>query len=426
MDSHWFNAAVKAGRPVAVAALTRWFGDLDQAEEFFQEACLRAWKSWPKTGAPADPAAWLARVGRNAGVDALRHQARFQPLSEEARRRLADPSPVAPETLDRREYGDDLLRLMFTCCHPALSKTSQIALTLKVISGLTVAEIARAFLSRPKSMEKRLTRAKQTLATAAVSFDPPGREERARRLGAVATVVYLIFNEGYGASGGEAHIRLPFCEEAIRLARLLLRLFPGEAELMGLLALCLLQHARRPARLDAGGDIVLLEDQDRGLWLRPLIGEGLGLLEKALRKRRPGPFQIQAAIAAVHDRADRAEDTDWREIERLYRALEQCQPSPVVVLNRAVAVAKTSGAAPALALIEPLEPALGGYFHFHGVRGALLAELERYDDALTSLAAAKDLARSRAESEHIRRQIAFFSKKMKTRVGSGPSNSSSD
>jgi RNA polymerase sigma-70 factor (ECF subfamily) len=235
-----------------------------------------------------------------------------------------------------------------------------------------------------------------------VPFETPGAIERSERLAAVAAMIYLVFNEGYSASGGEAHIRVPLCEEAIRLARLLLRLFPGEPEIMGLVALFLLQHARAPARLDADGDIVLLEDQDRGLWDRVLIAEALVLVEKALRHRRPGPYQLQAAIAAVHARAPRFEDTDWAAIDRLYAGLETMQPSPVVTLNRAVAVAKIEGPAAALAMIEPLDERLSGYFQFFGVKGALLMQLGRPQDARVAFNRAIALANTAAEAAHIR------------------------
>ena len=254
-------------------------------------------------------------------------------------------------------------------------------------------------------MEQRITRAKRRVAEARVPYETPGAVERAERVGAVAAMIYLLFNEGYSASGGEAHIRLPLCEEAIRLARLLLRLFPAEPEVMGLMALLLLQHARAPARLDAGGQIVLLEDQDRGLWDRGMIAEGLALVEKALRHRQPGPYQVQAAIAAMHARAARFADTDWAEIDKLYAVLEVLQPSPVVTLNRAVAVAKLHGPAAALALIEPLAEPLAGYFHYFGVRGALLMQTGRADEAHIAFDRAIALARTPAEAAHIRMHL---------------------
>jgi RNA polymerase sigma-70 factor (ECF subfamily) len=295
-----------------------------------------------------------------------------------------------------------MLRLLFICCHPDLPATQQIALALRIVSGLTVKEIARAFLVGASAMEQRITRAKRRVAAADVPFETPGAPERAERLAAVAAMVYLLFNEGYSASGGEVHVRAALCEEAIRLARLLLRMFPAEPEVMGLAALLLLQHARTPARVDAEGAIVLLEDQDRRLWRRELIAEGLALVDKALRHRRPGPYQVQAAIAALHARAERPADTDWAEIAVLYAALERLQPSPVVTLNRAVALAKVEGPAAALALIEPLAEPLAGYFHFFGVKGALLLQLGCVEEARVAFDRAIALANTAAEAAHIR------------------------
>jgi RNA polymerase sigma-70 factor (ECF subfamily) len=270
------------------------------------------------------------------------------------------------------------------------------------VSGLSVKEIARAFLVTESAMEQRITRAKRRIATAQIPYETPGPVERAERLAAVAAAIYLLFNEGYSASGGSAHIRVALCEEAIRLARLLLRLFPSEPEIMGLAALLLLQHARTPARLDAEGAIVLLEDQDRSLWNRAMIAEGHALVEKALRHGRPGPYQLQAAISGVHAHAARADATDWAEIDQLYAVLERVQPSPVVTLNHAVAVAKLRGPAAGLAMLEPLSAALDGYFHFFGVKGALLLQLGRNDEARAAFDRAIALAHTPAEAAHIR------------------------
>jgi RNA polymerase sigma-70 factor (ECF subfamily) len=389
-----------------MAALLRFFRDLDLAEEAFQEASLRALKSWPAQGPPRDPASWLIFVGRNAALDGVRRQKRDRPLPpEEALSDREDAESALAEQLDGAHYRDDILRLLFVCCHPELPATQQIALALRIVCGLTVKEIARAFLVGETAMEQRITRAKSRAAGADVPFEPPGAPERGARLAAVATVLYLMFNEGYSATGGTAHVRATLCEEAIRLARLLLRLFPGEPEMMGLAALMLLQHARADARLDADGAIVLLEDQDRAKWDRGLIGEGLALIDKAVRHRRPGPYQVQAAIAAVHSHAARAEDTDWAEIDTLYETLERLQPSPVVTLNRAVAVSKVRGAQAALEMVEPLSKALSGYFYFFGVRGALLLQLGRSDEARVAFDRALALASSPTEAAHIRSQI---------------------
>jgi len=278
----------------------------------------------------------------------------------------------------------------------------QIALALRVVSGLSVREIARAFLVSESAMEQRITRAKSRVARADVPFEAPGAVDRAERLGAVAAMIYLVFNEGYSASGGDQHVRAPLCDEAIRLSRLLLALFPSEPEIMGLTALMLLQHARAPARLDADGAIVLLEDQDRSRWDREMIAEGLALIEKARRHRSPGSYQIQAAIAGVHAHAQKFGDTDWSEIDQLYASLEQLQPSPVVTLNRAVAVSKVQGPAAALAMIEPLAAPLAGYFHFFGLKGGLLTQLGRGQEARAAFDQAIALAHTPAEAAHIR------------------------
>ncbi|WP_265517118.1 RNA polymerase sigma factor [Nitratireductor luteus] len=405
-DIAWIEKALAAARPQAMAALLRYFRDLDRAEEAFQEACLRAMKNWPEKGPPRDPAAWLIFVGRNAALDAVRRDARNTQLpSDDVLSDLDDAEAGMAERLDDAHYRDDILRLMFICCHPDLPATQQIALALRIVSGLSVREIASAFLANEKAVEQRITRAKRRVADANIPYATPGPAERAERLGAVAAMIYLVFNEGYSASGGEAHIKTQLCDEAIRLARLLLRLFPTEPEIMGLLALMLLNHARTPARLDEDGQIVLLEDQDRSLWNSNFIAEGIALVDKAMRHREPGPYQIQAAIAALHAHAKAPKDTDWQEIELLYRMLERLQPSPVVTLNRAVAVFKAHGAAPALELVEPLEERLSNYFYFHGLRGALLMELGRGNDARISFDKAISLARTPAEATHIRQHI---------------------
>jgi RNA polymerase sigma-70 factor (ECF subfamily) len=405
-DLAWIDSALTSARPQAVGALLRYFRDLDRAEEAFQEACLRALKNWPVNGPPRDPTAWLIMVGRNFALDDVRRAKKSEALPpDELISDLDDAEADIAERLDNAHYRDDVLRLLFICCHPELPATQQVALALRIVCGLTVGEIARAFLVGDSAMEQRITRAKQRIAAAAMPYGTPGAVERAERLGAVAAMVYLIFNEGYSATGGDAHIRLPLCEEAIRLARLLLRLFASEPEIMGLTALLLLQHARAPARLDAEGNIVLLDDQDRSLWRRDLIEEGLALLDKALRHRRPGPYQVQAAIAGVHAHAARPEDTDWSEIDQLYATLERLQPSPVVTLNRAVAVAKIKGPAAALEMVDPLQPRLEGYFHFFGVKGALLMQLGRAAEAAVAFDRAIALAGTPAEAAHIRQHL---------------------
>jgi RNA polymerase sigma-70 factor (ECF subfamily) len=402
-DVAWIDATLSAARPQAVGALLRYFRNLDAAEEAFQNACLRALSAWARNGPPRDAAAWLIMVGRNAGIDAVRRERRLEPLPpDEALSDLEDAEEALAERLDGSDYRDDILRLLFICCHPDLPPAQQIALALRIVSGLSVGQIARAFLVGESAMEQRITRAKARIARANVPFEAPGPVERAERLGAVCAMIYLVFNEGYSAGAGEASSRGALCGEAIRLARLLLRLFQTEPEVMGLAALMLLQHARAGARFDAGGAIVLLEDQDRTLWDREQIAEGLALLDKAMRHREPGPYQIQAAIAALHARAARPEDTDWAQIAALYAALERLQASPVITLNRAVAVAKVDGPEAALGLVEPLEARLSGYFHFHGVRGGLLLQLGREGEARTAFDRAIALARTPAEAAHIR------------------------
>ncbi|MEJ2816156.1 RNA polymerase sigma factor [Caulobacter sp. CCG-8] len=403
IDAAWIDAALTAARPQAVAALLRYFRDLDTAEEAFQDACLRALKAWPKNGPPRDPTAWLILVGRNAALDGVRKSSRSAPLpAEELISDLEDAEAALVDRLDGEHYRDDVLRLLFICCHPDLPATQQVAVALRIVSGLSVKQIARAFLVGESAMEQRITRAKAKIGAADVPFGAPGLEEREQRLSTVAAMVYLVFNEGYSAGGKELLTRGSLCGEAIRLARLLLRLFPGEPEVMGLTALLLLQHARAPARFDADGAVVLLEEQDRSLWNGRMIAEGLALIDKAVRHRRPGPYLVQAAIAAEHDRAERAEDTNWARIDLLYGDLEQLAPSPVVTLNRAVAVSKVAGPEAALEMIEPLASKLSGYFHFFGLRGGLLFQLGRRDEAKVAFDQAIALANTAAEAAHIR------------------------
>jgi RNA polymerase sigma-70 factor, ECF subfamily len=400
----WINGALTAARPQAIGALLRYFRDMDRAEEAFQDACLRALKSWPENGPPRDPTAWLILVGRNAALDGVRKQSRTTALPpDEEISDLGDAESALAERLDGSHYRDDVLRLLFICCHPELPATQQIALALRIVSGLTVAQIARAFLVREAAMEQRITRAKARIAKADVPFEAPGPAERAERVAAVAAMIYLLFNEGYSA--GQDPARAPLCDEAIRLARLLLRLFQTEPEVMGLTALMLLQHARLKARFDPGGDVILLDDQDRALWNTNLISEGLALIDKAMRHNRPGPYQVQAAIAAIHSRAATAADTDWAGIDGLYLALERMQPSPVITLNRAVAVAKLHGPAAALAMIEPLEMPLAGYFHYFGAKGAFLLQLGRKNEARQAFDRAIALANTPAEAAHIRQHL---------------------
>lgn len=405
-DIAWIDLAVRAARPRAMAALLRYFRNLDLAQEAFQEACLSALKNWPENGPPRDTAAWLIFVGRNATLDVQRRLRKQQALpDDESPSDLDDPEATLAERLDGAHYRDDILRLLFICCNAELPATQQLALALRVVCGLTVKEIARAFLVSEAALEQRLTRAKSRIAQSHVPFELPSALEREERLAAVTTTIYLMFNEGYSATGGEAQIRSPLCEEAIRLARLLLRLFQGEPETMGLLALLLLQHSHVDARLDPDGCIVLLSDQDRRRWDAQLIAEGTALLDKAMRHKRPGPYQVKAAIAALHANALNAKDTDWVQIDKLYATLEMLEPSPVVTLNRAVAVSKVQGPTAALTMIEPLAAQLENYFHFFGVKGALLLQLGRATEAQLFFGRAIALARTPAEAAHIRTQL---------------------
>ena len=403
-DPAHIDIAILGARPKAIAALLRYFRDLDTAEEAFQEACLRALQTWPHKGPPRDPTAWLIMVGRNAALDTKRRIRSIGPLPDADA--LTDTrDDVAPERLDESHYGDDILRLLFVCGHPTLPATQQIALALRIVSGLTVEQIAKAFLVSPAAMEQRITRAKRAIAEVGVEFETPGAAERRTRLAAVSTMIYLIFNEGYGSTPDTAAAREALADEAIRLGRLLLSLFPTDPEVFGLLALMLLQQSRAPARFDANGEIVLLDEQDRSRWNRTLIDEGRLLLEKASVYQIPGPYQLQAAIAALHARATRPEDTLWKEIDSLYQALEALQPSPVVTLNRAVAVWKLQGPEAALEMIDPLKGELDAYFYLHGLRGALLKELNRLDEARDALKRAIALANSVAEAKLIRREL---------------------
>jgi len=403
-DMTWIHGALTAARPQAVSALLRYFRDMDRAEEAYQEACLRALKNWPQKGPPRDPAAWLILVGRNAGLDGVRKQARDTALpADDVISDLEDVETPLAERLDGADYRDDVLRLLFICCHPDLPAVQQIALALRIVSGLSVPQIARAFLVSDAAMEQRITRAKKRIAGADVPFGAPGAVERAERLAAVAAMIYLLFNEGY--SGASDPARAPLCDEAIRLARLLLRLFPTEPEIMGLTALMLLQQSRLAARFDAEGEAILLDDQDRSLWDAKPIGEGLALIDKAMRHNRPGPYQVQAAIAACHARAATPADTDWEGIDALYAALEAMQPSPVITLNRAVVIARLKGADVALDMIAPLEERLSGYFPYFGARGAFLLQLGRESEARTAFTRAIALAGSPAEAAHIRKHL---------------------
>lgn len=417
-------------RPRVLAALTRRFASLDLAEEAYQEACVRALERWPTGGVPRDPAAWLLQVGRNSTIDRLRRDKRMDFRNElpEAAQDGTDVEAVLAEQIDTAELRDDVLRLMFMCCHPDLNMQDQLALALKVIGGFSTGKIARAFVVRPKAMEQRITRAKKKAGALVTHLETPTLQERSARLDAVCVMAYLLFNEGYSATGGDVQIRSELCEEAIRLVRLLLSLFPQQAEVMGLLALCLFQHSRRLARIGDDNSLVPLDKQDRTLWNQEEIAEARVLLEKALRHGRAGPYQIQAAIAAVHCAAETAANTDWAEIEKLYGVLEQVQPSPIVSLNRAVALSKVKDAKAGLDHLATLAPSLDNYLYFHTSRASLLQDDGHWEAAIKSYEQALTLGPTGQEAEHIAEQINFCQdqKKISADVGNGNSRSSLD
>ncbi|MCY1341376.1 RNA polymerase sigma-70 factor, sigma-E family [compost metagenome] len=386
-----------------LATLIRLLGDFDLAEEALHEAFRAAMEQWPRDGVPANPRAWLVSAGRFKAIDGLRRQARFQGLDE-----VPEPAAAVDEdAYDQQHLEDDRLRLIFTCCHPALAADAQTALTLREVCDLTTEEIARAFLTTPSTVAQRIVRAKAKIREARIPYEVPGRGELAERLEAVLQVVYLVFNEGYFASSGESLTRSQLSGEAIRLGRLLVELLP-EPEAQGLLALMLLHEARRPARLSADGEPVLLEEQDRGLWDRGLIAEGEALVLAALRSRRFGVYSLQAAIAAVHAEAPSVADTDWAQIVGLYDALLQRAPSPVVELNRAVALAMRDGPATGLALVDELLAGgeLDDYHLAHAARADLCRRLGRGAEARSAYARALQLSQPGPARAFLERRLA--------------------
>ena len=379
----------------------RLLGDFDLAEEALHDAFRAALEQWPREGVPQNPRAWLVSTGRFKAIDAIRRRARFDPLEEQHAETLA-----AEEVPDRELIEDDRLRLIFTCCHPALSADAQVALTLREVCGLKTEEIAHAFFTPAPTLAQRIVRAKTKIRDARIPYEVPAAAELPERLETVLRVIYLVFNEGYSASSGESHTRADLSAEALRLARLLADLLP-EPEARGLLGLMLLHESRRPARTSPSGDLIVLEEQDRGLWNRELIAEGVALVESALASRRFGAYSLQAAISAVHAEAPSAAATDWAQIVALYDVLQRMDPSPVVALNRAVALSMRDGPASGLPLIEELlRKPLQQYHLAHAARADLCRRLGRKEEALASYKRALALARQEPERRFLERRIA--------------------
>lgn len=414
LNRYRIELALIEARPRVLGSLQSRLNNLDLVEESFQEACIRALAHWPGSGLPKSPAAWLFKVSLNCAIDSIRKNKSH--LEFEFSEQIETSSLVESLSYDLEQeitnliYKDEILRLLFCCCHPELKAKDQMALALKVIGGFTTSAIAKAFLCKEKAMEQRITRAKKKAYRTADRLTNPTASERQQRLKSVMTLLYLIFNEGYSNTGGENHLDINLCKESIRLIHLLIELFPGDPELLGLLALFSFQHARYPARTDGKGNLLSLERQNRCLWRGDLIKYGEAILKKALRKNLVGVYQIQAAIAAEHCKAASSQETRWDKILSFYDTLFLLKPSPVVLLNRAVAISKVKSISEALAELVQIQERMSGYLYFHTTKAGLLQLNQQHGEALTEYYRAKTLNPTSPELKYIESQIADIQK----------------